>query len=85
MKTRTDSFKKRVPIVQIDPSLDKYDKVVLFPEKLAKANEMLHSVGLPQYPKKNHKAKIILKERFSYLFSIIAESLVTITSLDCEF
>jgi hypothetical protein len=56
MKTRTDSFKKRVPIVQIDPSLDKYDKVVLFPEKLAKANEMLHSVGLPQYPKKNHKA-----------------------------
>jgi hypothetical protein len=39
--------KKNVPIVQIDKSLNKYNNVVLFPEKLEKANEMLRTVGLP--------------------------------------
>jgi len=39
--------KRKVPIVVIDKSLDKYNDVVLFPAKLAKANEMLRTVGLP--------------------------------------
>ncbi|HZV69568.1 MAG TPA: hypothetical protein VFG10_08490 [Saprospiraceae bacterium] len=43
-----DLKKKKVPIVRIDKSLDKYDKVVLFPDKLEKANEMLRRVRLPK-------------------------------------
>ncbi len=38
----------KVPVVQIDKSLDQYDGVVLFPEKLAKANEMLRRVPFPK-------------------------------------
>ena len=48
--------KRKTPVVVIDEALDKYDKIVLFPEKLAKANEMLRLVGLPQDVKKSHKA-----------------------------
>ncbi len=40
------------PIIHIDHSLDKYENVILFPEKLAKTNEMLRKIGLPQT--KNH-------------------------------
>jgi len=51
------SPKKRYNIkVRIDGSLDKYNNIILFPEKLAKANEMLRTVGLPQDVKKNYKA-----------------------------
>jgi len=39
---------KKTPVVQIDKELNKYDNVVLFPEKLAKANEMLKKAGLPK-------------------------------------
>jgi hypothetical protein len=53
MKTMKDLNKKKVPPVRIDPSLDKYDKVVLFPEKLAKANKELKKTGFPKLnPKK---------------------------------
>ena len=45
--------KRKVPIVVIDKNLDKYNDVVLFPDKLAKANEMLRKVGLPK--SKNRK------------------------------
>ena len=48
--------KRKTPVVVIDEALDKYDKVVLFPEKFAKANGMLRTVWLPQVVKKNHKA-----------------------------
>ena len=41
MKTILELNKTKVPAVRIDPALNKYDKVVLFPEKLAKANDML--------------------------------------------
>jgi len=45
----TDELKKRnIPIVRIDESLNKYTNIVLFPEKLEKANEMLRKVGLPK-------------------------------------
>ena len=42
---------KKVPAVRIDPSLDKYNDIVPFPEKLAKANELLKKSGLPKHPK----------------------------------
>jgi hypothetical protein len=54
MKTIKDLDKKKAPIVIIDESLDKYDDIVLFPEKLAKANEMLRTIGLPKDKKKRH-------------------------------
>lgn len=38
---------KKISAVRIDPSLDKYDAVVLFREKLAKANEQLKKSGFP--------------------------------------
>ena len=46
--------KKKVPIVRIAPSLDKYDNVVLFPEKLANANEQLKKSGFPKLTDKKH-------------------------------
>jgi hypothetical protein len=53
MKTMLDINEKKIPAVRIDSSLNKYDKVVLFPEKLAKANEMI---------KNSNIAKIIAKK-----------------------
>ncbi len=43
---------RKVPIVTIDPSLDKLKKRNLFPEKLAKANEMLKTAKLPHRKQK---------------------------------
>ena len=48
MKITTEQKKRKIPIVKIDKSLNKYDDVILFPEKLEKANEMLRKVGLPK-------------------------------------
>ena len=42
---------KKVPIVLIDKSLDFFNGKILFPEKVAKANEMLMKVGLPKMNK----------------------------------
>jgi len=56
MRTIKELNKKKVPVVRIDKSLDKYDDVVLFPDKVAKANEMLRTVGLPNAKKKRHRA-----------------------------
>ena len=56
MRTIQEINKKKVPVVRIDESLDKYDNVVLFPDKLAKANEMLRTVGLPSTKKKLRRA-----------------------------
>jgi hypothetical protein len=53
MKTKR-SKKVKMPGIQIDKSLDKYNDQVLFPEKLEKANEMLRTVGLPK-SHKHHK------------------------------
>ncbi len=52
MKTIEDIKNKKVPFVTIDPSLDKLKEQNLFPEKLAKANEMLKTAKLP--PSKHH-------------------------------
>lgn len=52
MKVTTEIKKRKIPIVRIDKSLNKYDDKNLFPDKLDKANEMLKKVGLPkQYTK----------------------------------
>jgi hypothetical protein len=40
--------KRKTPIVVIDKSLEKYKGKVLFPEKLAKANDVLKRIGLPK-------------------------------------
>ena len=37
-------------IARIDLTLNKYDNVVLFPEKLAKANAQLKKSGPPKLP-----------------------------------
>lgn len=47
MKTVKDLNSRKVPIVRIDASLEKYRDEVLFPAKLAQANEMLKTAKLP--------------------------------------
>ena len=47
MKTIEDLNKRKVPIVSIDPALDKYRDKTMFPEKLEKANKMLKTAKLP--------------------------------------
>ena len=48
MEITAELKKRKVPIVKIDKSLNKYDDIILFPDKLEKANEMLRKVGLPK-------------------------------------
>ncbi|GHT23593.1 hypothetical protein FACS189430_07100 [Bacteroidia bacterium] len=48
MKVTEELKKRKIPIVSIDSSLNKYDNIVVFPDKLEKANEMLRKVGLPK-------------------------------------
>ncbi len=47
MKTVEELNKRKVPIVAIDPALDKYRDKIMFPEKLEKANKMLKTAKLP--------------------------------------
>ena len=48
MKTIEELNASKVPIVIVDKSLDKLDNVVLFPEKVEKANETIGKIGLPK-------------------------------------
>ena len=48
MKTGQDLNKSKLRVVQIDPSLEQYRDKILFPEKLAKANQMLKTAKLPK-------------------------------------
>jgi hypothetical protein len=43
--------KRKTPIVIIDKSLEKYKNITLFPQKLAKANDVLKRIGLPKATK----------------------------------
>ena len=54
MKTMIEINKKKIPAVRIERELDRYDNVVLFPDKLVKANEQLKKSGFPKLPKKKH-------------------------------
>ena len=47
MKTVQILNNSKIPIISIDSSLEQYRNKVLFPEKLAKANEMLKTAKLP--------------------------------------
>jgi len=64
MKITTELKKRKIPIVKIDKSLNKYDDKVLFPDKLEKANEMLRKVGLPKQwmNEKNQNNKVLPKQ-----------------------
>ena len=48
MKVIEEIKKRKIPIVRVDESLNKYDDKILFPDKLEKANEMLKKTGLPK-------------------------------------
>ncbi len=54
MKNMLKINEKKIPALLFDPSLDKYDNIVLFPEKLAKANEQLKKSGFPKLPNPKH-------------------------------
>lgn len=47
MKTVQELNKRKVPIVRIDPALEKYRDNTPFPDKLTKANKMLKTAKLP--------------------------------------
>ncbi len=53
MRTVQELNDSKVPIVRIDPTLEQYRDKVLFPEKLAKANEMLRTAKLPGRKKRD--------------------------------
>jgi hypothetical protein len=38
----------KVPVIVFDKKLERFRDKILFPEKLAKANEILKKVGLPK-------------------------------------
>ena len=48
MKTVKELNEKKMPIIRIDKSLEKYKDLPLFQNKVDKANEMLRTVGLPK-------------------------------------
>jgi len=52
MKKVQELNNSKLPIVAIDPSLNKYQNKTLFPKKLELANEQLKGVKLPS--KKHH-------------------------------
>ena len=52
MKAIEQLNESKVPVIVFDKKLEQYRDKVLFPEKLAKANEILSKVGLPESLKK---------------------------------
>lgn len=52
MKTTAKLGTIQNPAIIIDPELDKYDNVVLFPKKMEKAKATLARIGIPN--KSNH-------------------------------
>jgi hypothetical protein len=46
--TINEPYKRKTPIVVKDKSLEKYKGKNLFPEKVAKANDVLKRIGLPK-------------------------------------
>ncbi len=51
MKTIDKLNNSKVPIIPIDKRLEKYRGIVLFPAKLAKANEILSKTTMPKLKK----------------------------------
>ena len=52
MKTIQELNAKKIPIVRIDNSLEKYKIMPIFQDKVDKANEVLRTVGLPKLARK---------------------------------
>jgi hypothetical protein len=50
--------RRKVPIVIIDKSLEKYKDMPIFQDKVDKANEMLRTVGLPHKLNGHKKYKV---------------------------
>ena len=48
MKTIAELNASKIPLVIIDKRLDRLDKIVLFPEKVAKAKKTMAKTGLPK-------------------------------------
>jgi hypothetical protein len=48
MKTIKNINAKKLPIVRIDSSLEKYKKMPIFQDKVDMANEVLRTVGIPK-------------------------------------
>ena len=51
MKSILELNDKKVPVVRIDKSLNKYSNMVLFPEKVEKAKQAFEKFGLPNLKK----------------------------------
>jgi hypothetical protein len=51
MKSILELNDKKIPVVRIDKSLNKYSDVVLFPEKVKKAKQAYEKLGLPDLKK----------------------------------
>jgi len=51
MKSILELNETKVPVVRIDPSLNKYADKVLFPEKVEKAKQAFEKFGLPDLKK----------------------------------
>ncbi len=51
MKNILELNDKKVPVVRIDKSLNKFSNVVLFPEKIEKAKKAFEKFGLPDLKK----------------------------------
>ena len=45
----------KIPIFKVNPALDAYKNIPMFEDKIAEANEVLRTVGLPELPKKKKK------------------------------
>jgi hypothetical protein len=55
--------KAKIPIVKIDKKLERFRGKVLFPEKLAKANEILSTVGMPNLETMLKESKKVNEEK----------------------
>lgn len=51
MKTIKELNEKKIPIIRINKSLEKYKDMPIFQDKVDKANEVLRTVGIPESKK----------------------------------
>ena len=49
METKDNQTKKDIAGVRYDPEMNKYDNIILFPEKLAKAEESIKNSNLIEF------------------------------------
>jgi len=48
MEKKSTDQNSKIPVIVFDKKLEQFRNKVLFPEKLAKANDILSKVGLPK-------------------------------------